>query len=109
MVDVEDEQESRLRQWCGRIPYTLLCVVLGLAMGWLPKLVHGPIPEKFDYYFLNGSVIVWAFYSSRLLIGFWVGAGTWPPRWYLRGPLYGLLTMLPVTLVALGVPNCGFT
>ena len=56
--DVAAERESPVRQWRDRIPYTLLCVVLGLALGWLPKLVHGPIPEKFDYYFLNGSTIV---------------------------------------------------
>ena len=100
--------EFQPRQWLGQNSYTLLCIVLGLAMGWLPKLVHGPIPEKFDHYFLEGSIIVWAFYASRMLIGFWVGVGTWPARWYLRGPLFGLLTMLPATIAALGVPNCGF-
>jgi len=105
---VTTDRESRPRQWQERIPYTLLCIAFGLALGWLPKLVHGPIPEKFDYYYLQGSIIVWAFYASRMLIGFWVGVGTWPARWYLRGPLYGLLTMLPVTIAALGIPNCGF-
>jgi hypothetical protein len=43
-----------------------------------------------------------------MLIGFWVGIGTWPAPWYLRGPLFGFLSMLPPALVALGVPNCGF-
>ena len=96
------------RRWIARIPYTLVCIALGLALGGLLKLVHGPIPEKFDVYYINGSIVVWAFYLARMLIGFWVGIGTWPARWYLRGPLCGFLTMLPVAIVALGVPNCGF-
>jgi hypothetical protein len=91
-----------------RVPYTTLCIALGLTLGWLPKLVHGPIPEKFDVYYIDGSILVWAFYTARMLTGLWVGVGTWPARWYLRGPLCGFLSMLPPALVALGVPNCGF-
>ena len=103
------EKAQKLRQYLARIPYLLLCIVLGLAMGWLLKLVHGPIPEKFNIHFLRGSIMMWAFYSSRMLIGFWVGTSTWPPRWYLRGPLCGFLTMLPVTFIAVATPNCGST
>lgn len=89
-------------------PYPLVCTGLGLMIGWIPAWLHGPIPEKFDVYYINGSIVVWAFYAARMLIGFWVGIGTWPARWYLRGPICGFLGMLPVALVALGVPNCGF-
>jgi hypothetical protein len=105
MVEAERAEAGR---WITRVPYTLVCIALGLVLGWLPKLVHGPIPEKFDVYYINGSIMVWAFYSARMLIGFAVGIGTWPARWYLRGPLCGLLTMLPVTFIALATPNCGF-
>ncbi len=31
-----------------RLPYAALCTLLGLVVGWLPLLVHGPITEKFD-------------------------------------------------------------
>jgi hypothetical protein len=92
-----------------RLPYPVLCTLLGLALGWLPRLFHGPIPAKFDVLYIDGSIAVWAYYLSRLSIGFWVGVGAWPDRWYLRGPLYGFLAMLPVTLVALAMPRCGFT
>jgi hypothetical protein len=87
--------------------YPLVCTALGLALGWAPVLFHGPIPEKFDVFYLNGAVAVWAFYSARLLIGFMVGITTWPARWLLRGPLIGVLTMLPVSFVALATPGCG--
>ena len=87
--------------------YPLVCAALGLGLGWLPVLLHGPIPEKFDIFYLNGAVAVWAFYSARLLIGFLVGITTWPAPWPLRGPLIGGLTMLPVTFVALATPGCG--
>lgn len=87
--------------------YALICVGLGLVLGWLPVLVHGPIPEKFDIHYLRGAVAVWAFYSARLLIGLWVGITTWPEPWPLRGALVGGLGMLPVTFVALATPGCG--
>jgi hypothetical protein len=89
--------------------YPLVCTALGLVLGWAPMLVHGPIPEKFDVYYLHGDVAVWAFYSARLLIGFLVGITTWPRWWPLRGPLVGFLSMLPVTFVALATPGCGST
>jgi hypothetical protein len=92
-----------------RIPYPLLCAGLGLVLGWLPVLVHGPIPQKFNVLYVNGSVAIWAFYSARLLVGFAVGVSVWPRRWYLRGPLCGFLTLLPVALIALATPRCGFT
>ena len=44
-----------------------------------------------------------------LLIGLLVGMTTWPQAWYLRGPVCGLLMMLPVGLVALATPGCGGT
>jgi hypothetical protein len=70
-------------------------------------LAHGPIPEKFDQFYLNGAVIVWGFYLARLVIGYWVGVTQWPPQWYLRGPLCGLLAMVPLTMISLGTPTCG--
>jgi hypothetical protein len=90
-----------------RIPYALLCTLLGLVIGWFPALVHGPIPYKFNILRLNGAVAVWAFYSARLLIGFLVGITRWPARWQLRGPLCGVLMMLPPSLIALATPGCG--
>jgi hypothetical protein len=91
-----------------RLPYPLLCALLGLVVGWLPRLVHGPIPEKFDALYIRGAIAVWGFYSARLLIGVLVGSTRWPERWYLRGPLCGLVMMLPVGLIALATPGCGF-
>jgi hypothetical protein len=82
-------------------------VLLGLVLGWLPWLVHGPIPQKFDLFYLKGSVIVWAWYAARMLIGFWVGVARWPARWWLRGPLCGALVMLPLGFISLGIPTCG--
>ena len=90
------------------IPYGLACTIIGLVVGWLPMLVHGPIPEKFDVLYIKGNIAVWGFYSARLLIGFMVGVTCWPARWYLRGPLCGFLTMLPLGIVALATPGCGF-
>jgi hypothetical protein len=92
-----------------RTPYPLLCVVLGLPLGWLPWLLHGPIPEKFNVLYIEGATAVWAFYSARMLVGLFVGISVWPEPWYLRGPLCGFLTLLPVTFVALATPGCGFT
>ena len=80
-----------------KVPYTVLCILLGVALGWVPKLLHGPIPEKFDIHYLHGDTLVWAFYTARMLVGFWVGITTWPPQWWLRGPLCGIATMLPPT------------
>jgi hypothetical protein len=89
--------------------YAAVCALLGFVLGWAPTWVHGPIPEKFDVYYLHGDVAVWAFYSARLLIGFLVGITTWPSWWALRGPLVGFLGMLPVSFVALATPACGST
>lgn len=91
------------------LPYPLVCAALGLVLGWLPRLVHGPIAEKFDLLRIDGAIAVWAFYSARLLIGLMVGITRWPSAWYLRGPLCGVVMMLPVGLVALATPGCGFT
>ncbi len=91
-----------------RKSYRLVCILLGLALGWLPMVLHGPIPQKFNVLFIRGSIAVWGWYTARLFIGFWVGMTTWPQRWYLRGPLCGFLTLFPLTLVSLGMPACGF-
>ena len=56
---------------------------------------------------IRGAVAVWAFYSARLLIGFLVGITSWPGRWFLRGPLCGVIAMFPVTVIALATPGCG--
>src|SRR5262249_38925291 len=91
------------------LPYPLLCTLTGLAAGWLPKLLHGPIPEKFNLLYIRGAIAVWAFYSARLMIGYLVGITRWPERWYLRGPMCGALIMLPPGLIALATPGCGGT
>jgi hypothetical protein len=89
------------------VPYPLLCALLGLGLGWIPKLFHGPIPEKYDVLYIKGAVAVWGWYVARCLIGFLVGITTWPTRWWLRGPMIGLLTMLPLGFVSLATPGCG--
>lgn len=87
--------------------YTATCFALGLVLAWIPMFFHGPIHEKFDIYYLNGSIIVWGWYVARLFIGLWVGMSVWPPQWYLRGPMCGVMAMLPLGFVSLGTPGCG--
>ena len=69
--------------------------------------LDGPIPYKFNVLGIRGAMAVWAFYSARLLIGFLVGITSWPGRWFLRGPLCGMIAMFPVTVIALATPGCG--
>jgi hypothetical protein len=97
------------RPLLAHVPYPLVCAVLGLGLGWLPILLHGPIPEKFNVLYIRGDVAIWAFYGARCSIGLWVGLTALPRRWYLRGPFCGFLTMLPLTLIPLAMPRCGFT
>lgn len=90
-----------------RLPYPVLCALLGLALAWIPMFLHGPIAEKFDLLYIRGAIAVWGWYSARLLIGLLVGVTLWPERWWLRGPLCGLLAMFPLGLVSLATPGCG--
>lgn len=95
-----------------RLPYPLVCLLLGLALGWIPGVLHGPIPEKWSYYYygqtpIDGAKIVWAYYVARLSIGLLVGLTAWPLQWWIRGPLCGLLMLLPLGVVALANPLCG--
>ena len=90
-----------------RAPYALICTLIGLALGWLPMLVHGPIPEKYNVLYIRGAIAVWGWYTARLLIGAAVGITAWPQRWYVRGPLIGFLMLLPLSLVSLATPGCG--
>jgi hypothetical protein len=90
-----------------RLPYPLVCVAIGLLIGWLPMLVHGPIPYKFNVLGIRGDIAVWAWYLMRMLIGLAVGVTVLPRAWWLRGPLCGFLLMFPLTLVNLAVPGCG--
>jgi hypothetical protein len=98
---------TRVRSWLARVPYPVICTLLGLILGWLPALLHGPIPQKFNVLYIQGAIAIWAYYTARLLIGFLVGISVYPARWYLRGPLCGLLAMLPVSLISLATPGCG--
>ena len=91
------------------IPYALLCALLGVAIGWLPMLLHGPIAEKYDAVYMDGRVAVWGWYSARLLIGALVGITWWPRVWWLRGPLCGLLMLFPLGWVSHATPGCGVT
>ncbi len=91
------------------VSYLAVCVGLGLVAGWIPIFLHGPIAEKFNVLYIQGSIAVWGFYVARCSIGLWVGLTVMPRRWYLRGPLCGFLAMLPLTLVSLAMPGCGFT
>ena len=86
--------------------YTVICVVAGLIFGWIPALLHGPIPYKFDILHIDGSIAVLGFYAARLLIGFMVGITWFPAKWYLRGPMCGFLTMFPLTMISLAMPGC---
>ena len=95
--DTAPVRGARLR----RLPYPLLCTALGLALGWLPMLVHGPIRQKYDVLYIRGAIAVWGWYSARLLIGFLVGITRWPEPWWLRGPLCGLLMLFPLGLCLL--------
>lgn len=92
-----------------RPSYTPTCVAVGLVLGWLPALVHGPIAAKFTVLSIDGPVAVWGFYAARLMIGTAVGLVVWPRPWWLRGPLCGLALMLPIGLIVLATPGCGFT
>lgn len=92
-----------------RFPYPLVCAVLGLALGWLPMIFHGPIPEKYNIHYIRGAIAVWGWYVARALIGLLVGITSSPARWYLRGPLCGLLMLLPLGFVSLATPECGPT
>ena len=87
--------------------YPAVCLLVGLVLSWVPRLVHGPIPYKFNVLGIRGDVAVWGWYCARLLIGLLVGITVWPSRWYVRGPLCGALAMLPVGFVALATPGCG--
>lgn len=90
------------------LPYPLLCALLGLVIGWGPLLVHGPHPEKFNLLYIKGALAVWGFYLARLSIGLVVGITYWPRQWYLRGPICGVIMMLPLGIVALATPRCGW-
>ena len=87
--------------------YILLCTTLGLALGWLPMLVHGPIPYKYAILGMRGDIAVRGWYLARLLIGFSVGVTVWPRPWWVRGPLCGLLALFPLSIVSLATPGCG--
>ena len=39
-----------------RLPYPRLCALMGLVFAWLPKLVHGLIPQKFDLLYIKGAI-----------------------------------------------------
>jgi hypothetical protein len=89
------------------MPYTLLCALLGLVLGQIPRFLHGPIPEKYDVLYIKGAIAVWAWYVARSLIGFLVGITVWPPQWWLRGPLCGVLLVGPLCFMSLATPGCG--
>ena len=64
---------------------------LGLALAWIPALLHGPIAAKFDLLYIKGGVAVVGWHLARASIGFLVGNTRWPRQWYLRGPLCGFV------------------
>lgn len=90
------------------LSYPFVCIVLGAVLGWLPSFLHGPIPQKYDVLYIDGHTAVWGWYAARMLIGVAVGASHWPAAWYLRGPACGALMMLPLSIVSLATPGCGF-
>ncbi|MFN2376700.1 MAG: hypothetical protein ABR538_09190 [Candidatus Binatia bacterium] len=90
-----------------RLSYTTCCILLGLLLGWVPSLFHGPSREKWDYFYLDGGTVVLAWHLARALIGLLVGLTSVPATWWVRGPLCGVLAMLPLGVVSLGNPLCG--
>lgn len=90
-----------------RLGYVPTCILLGIVLGWLPMLFHGPIPEKFDQFWIRGSLAVWAWYLSRMAIGLLVGITVRPRIHWLRGLLVGAGAMFPLGFVSLAVPTCG--
>lgn len=68
---------------------------------------HGPIPEKFEQFYISGSWAVWAWYTTRISIGLLVGITVRPRIFWLRGALVGGLLMFPLGLVSIAVPTCG--
>ena len=95
-----------------KLPYAALCALIGLIIGWFPMFFHGPIPEKWglfasQYGWIDGKVMVWAYYVQRLLIGAAVGITVWPRQWFFRGPLVGVVMMIPLGIVAMSNPLCG--
>jgi hypothetical protein len=89
------------------VPYALVCVLVGLVLAWVPAFLHGPIPYKYNVLGIRGGVAVWGWYVARMLIGLLVGITVWPARWYVRGPLCGLLALVPLSVVSLATPGCG--
>ena len=50
-VKVESHERSRTgsaTEPMSRVSYTAESTVAGLGLGWIPMLVHGPIPQKYD-------------------------------------------------------------
>lgn len=90
-----------------RLSYVLVCTLIGLAIGWIPMFLHGPIPYKYNVLYINGAIAVWGWYTARLLIGYVVGISTWPRPWWIRGPMCGFMTLFPLSLVSLATPGCG--
>ncbi len=101
-----------------QLPYPIVCLLLGLVLGWAPYFLHGPIPDKLSsmiapdpnqsmWIHVKGAVSVWGYYVARMSIGFFVGITVWPRQWYLRGPMCGFLLILPLGIMALGLPPCG--
>ena len=91
-----------------RLPYALLCTLVGVVLAWIPSYLHGPIPQKYNILYIRGATAVWAWYSARMMIGFLVGITRWPQPWWLRGPMCGLLMMFPLGLVSVATPGCGY-
>ena len=91
-----------------RLPYALLCTLVGVVLAWIPSYLHGPIPQKYNILYVRGATAVWAWYSARMMIGFLVGITRWPQPWWLRGPMCGFLMMFPLGLVSVATPGCGY-
>lgn len=89
------------------VPYSVLCALVGVVLGVVPRFIHGPIPQKYDVLYIKGAIAVWGWYVARSTIGFLVGITAWPERWWLRGPLCGALMLVPLCFVSLATPGCG--
>lgn len=63
-----------------------------------------PGPQKFNGLYIRGVIAC----SACILVGFLVGIPSWPASWYLRRPRGGLRMMVPLTLISLAMPGCGW-
>jgi len=46
MLDPASERDQGAKRTLHAVPYPMLCTLVGLVLGWVPLLIHGPHPSK---------------------------------------------------------------